>query len=290
MSGAPSEKTRRAPGATRVAPISFLFSRAKTCARTTPASELRSATPIPCSLSAAAFATNSSGCDAPRRNEKLVIVASSAKRGARRIMAAASSEQPVHVPSRPPGLATVEAFAIEPEAAAFRILGAEIIAGRPVRPAPPFGGDALGALDGGNLVHGAPPFEAQGRSVRNFGDRLDRLGAFEEAQGTGGRCEAPRAPSAALPRRAGEGDHGGGGAPPRRNRPSRIAQSRRNRRHGEFGNMRVDAIDPRDAARAEPRAQPVQQIGERLGFLLLRRARQIALRGRERLGEKAGEA
>ena len=61
-----------------------LRSRARnTCARTTPASVLRSAIPIPASPSSAARATISSGCEAPRRNEKFVIAASSAKRGSK---------------------------------------------------------------------------------------------------------------------------------------------------------------------------------------------------------------
>src|SRR5271163_1510612 len=86
MSGAPSTKASRAPVTTRKSPIAARFSRAKTCARTTPASVLRSAIPIPVKPRAAARATSSSGCEAPRRNEKFVVVASSAKRGASRIM------------------------------------------------------------------------------------------------------------------------------------------------------------------------------------------------------------
>ena len=49
----------------------------------------------------------------------------------------ASSEHPVQEPSRPRGLAAPEAFAIEPEAAAFGILGAEIVARRRVGAPPP---------------------------------------------------------------------------------------------------------------------------------------------------------
>ena len=86
MSGVPSSKTSRAPQTARMPSSAALFSRAKTCARTTPASVLRSAIPIPANPSSAARATISSGCEAPRRKEKFVIAASSAKRGARRIM------------------------------------------------------------------------------------------------------------------------------------------------------------------------------------------------------------
>ena len=63
-------------------------SRANVCARTTPASELRSAMPIPASPSSAARATISSGCEAPRRNEKFVIAANSANCGSSRSRAA----------------------------------------------------------------------------------------------------------------------------------------------------------------------------------------------------------
>jgi hypothetical protein len=69
----------------------------------------------------------------------------------------------------------------------------------------------------------------------------------------------------------------------------RIAQSRGRGDDGEFGNMRVDAIDPCHPTRAEPRAQAIEEIGERVRPFLLRRAREIALRGRDRLGEKTGE-
>ncbi len=78
-------KTSRAPGTTRVPAIASTFSRANVCARTTPASELRSAIPIPASPSSAARATISSGCEAPRRNEKFVVAANSANRGSSRI-------------------------------------------------------------------------------------------------------------------------------------------------------------------------------------------------------------
>src|SRR6266545_712652 len=73
MSGVPSVKTRRAPTAS-ARPCSF----AATWARTTPATVLRSATPRPESPSSLARATSSSGCEAPRRKEKLVVTASSA--------------------------------------------------------------------------------------------------------------------------------------------------------------------------------------------------------------------
>ena len=48
------------------------------CARTTPDNVLRSVTAIAASPSACACATSSSPCEAPRRNEKLVVTCSSA--------------------------------------------------------------------------------------------------------------------------------------------------------------------------------------------------------------------
>ena len=83
-------KVSRAPGTTRVPAIVSTFSRANVCARTTPASELWSAMPIPASPSSAARATISSGCEAPRRNEKFVVAANSANRGSSRIKEAPS--------------------------------------------------------------------------------------------------------------------------------------------------------------------------------------------------------
>jgi len=55
-----------------------------------------------------------------------------------------SCEQSVQEPFRADRFAPVQPFAVQPEAAPLRILGAEIIAGQRVRASPPFGGDALG--------------------------------------------------------------------------------------------------------------------------------------------------
>src|SRR5271170_4885252 len=90
-----------------------------------------------------------------------------------------SPKNPVHEPFRPQGLAAPEAFAVEPEAAALRILGAEIVARRRVGAAPPRGGDAFRAFDRRDIVQDAPPAEAQWRPVGHFGDGLDRLGTDE---------------------------------------------------------------------------------------------------------------
>src|SRR5579863_5886804 len=118
----------------------------------------------------------------------------------------------MHVPPRLGDLASVNSLAKEPEASAFRIFCAEIIARRPVGSTPPLGGDALRPFDGGDLMHRAPPFETQRRPIGDFGDRLDRLKPFEEAQRPRWRDDLStrrRAPSTMLrmvplPRRAGE--------------------------------------------------------------------------------------
>ncbi len=93
-----------------------------------------------------------------------------------------SCEYPVQEPFRAHCLASVETLAVEPEPMALRIFGAEIIAGRRVLALLPFGGDAFGAFDGGDLVEDAAPFEAQGRAIRNFGDRFDQFGPLEQAK------------------------------------------------------------------------------------------------------------
>ena len=100
---------------------------------------------------------------------------------------ATSREQPVQEPFRARGFAPVESLAIKPEAAPLRILGAVIIAGQRVFTTPPFSADALGALDGGDLMQHAAPFETQGRPVGNFGDRLDPFRPLKQANGSGRR-------------------------------------------------------------------------------------------------------
>src|ERR1700722_10209794 len=91
-------------------------------------------------------------------------------------------KQAVHKPFRPHRLATPQALAIEPEAAAFGILGAEIVARRRSRVSPPGRGDALRPLDGRDIMQDSPPAETQRRAIRHFGERLDRLRAGEKAQ------------------------------------------------------------------------------------------------------------
>src|SRR5262245_31545953 len=167
MSGVWSAKTRRAPTVIRD-PNSL----AAVWARTTPATELRSAIPRAASSSSRARATSSSGCEAPRRNEKLVVTASSAYA----TMENASRKQPMQKPARLRRLALVQSFAVEPEARALAALDAEVVAGerRAGGVVPPFHGDALRPFGRRDLVQHVAPAEAHGRTVRHFGHGLDR--------------------------------------------------------------------------------------------------------------------
>ena len=54
--------------------------------------------------------------------------------------------------------------------------------------------------------------------------------------------------------------------------------------------MRIDEFQPRHAAGAEPRAQPVEQIGKIALALAFMGLLELPLRGGERLGDEAGEA
>ena len=54
--------------------------------------------------------------------------------------------------------------------------------------------------------------------------------------------------------------------------------------------MRLDELAPRHRAGPEPGAKPVEKLGERASALGFVRALELGLRGRERLGRKAGEA
>src|SRR3984957_14651377 len=78
-----------------------------------------------------------------------------------------SPKQAVHKPFRPHRLATPQALAIKPEASAFRILGAEIVARRRSRVSPPGRGDALRPLNGRDIMQDAPPAETERRPVRH---------------------------------------------------------------------------------------------------------------------------
>src|SRR5450755_1115107 len=94
----------------------------------------------------------------------------------------ASSKQAVQEPAWLRKLASVEAFAIDPEPHPFAALDAEIIPRQraALRVVPPFHGDALGPFRMGDLVQHAPPAKPHRRSVGNFRDRLDRLRPSEQ--------------------------------------------------------------------------------------------------------------
>src|SRR5580693_5488974 len=187
MSGVPSQNTSRAPGA-KGSPASL----AAWWARTTPATELRSATPSPARPISLARSTSSSPWEAPRRNEKLVVTANSAYPVMGKFRQfSASPEQPMQEPARLRGFAAVQAFAVEPGAQAVAAFDAEVIARQRLAGfvAPPLHGDALGALGEGDLVQHAAPAEPRRRPVRDFGDRLHRLRTLEQADRTG-RAEA----------------------------------------------------------------------------------------------------
>ena len=84
--------------------------------------------------------------------------------------------------------------------------------------------------------------ETAGRPVRYGGHGLDRLGSFEQPQGAQRRVfPAAQGRCARIPR-----------------------ESRRQRRACEFGNMRILKCRLQHALLAEPRAQPVDEIGEGL--------------------------
>src|SRR6202521_1242690 len=105
-----------------------------------PARLLRSVIPIARWPAAAAVTTSSSGCEAPRRNEKLVVTCSSAYRGA------ASGKNAMDKPARLM-VAGVKTRPEQPETPPLLVLDPVIVADRidcagPFR-LPPFIGDPL---------------------------------------------------------------------------------------------------------------------------------------------------
>src|SRR5688572_11226261 len=83
---------------------------------------------------------------------------------------------------RPAAAVADQSLAVDPEAAAGRILDPVIIAqARFRRRPPPFGSDPLGPLDAGDVVHRPPPDEPPRHA---FGGRInhrDRLRPVEQA-------------------------------------------------------------------------------------------------------------
>src|SRR6187549_3767325 len=88
-------------------------------------------------------------------------------------------------------LAPIKSIAINPGSNAAAALDPEVIACELAAfcGAPPLHRDAFGPFDMCDLMQHAPPTEAHRRSVRHFGDRLDRFGTFEQPDRSRG-CEA----------------------------------------------------------------------------------------------------
>src|SRR4051812_13224320 len=169
MSGVPSANTSRVPTM-----ILSPYSLALEWTRTTPATELRSATPRPASPRFFAASTSSSGCDAPRRKEKLVATASSAYASTTQPLVKRLRKHAMQEPARLSNLAPVDAFAIEPDAGAGFAFDAEIIAGErhALGVVPPFHGDALRTFRARHFMQDMSPAKAQRRAFRHFGDDL----------------------------------------------------------------------------------------------------------------------
>src|SRR5262249_47494331 len=132
-----------------------------------------------------------------------------------------------------------------PEAKAGLVLDAEIVARRAALLAPPGAFDPLRTVGGDDLVKRTPPAKAHRRAVRDRRDRFDRLGVGQEAR----RPRAQRGSTAEARE----------GRPAVRERPARL---RRHRPGGYLGDVAVVGGEPRDATRAEPRAQAVDQTIE----------------------------
>jgi len=110
--------------------------------------------------------------------------------------------------------------------------------------APPCALDALGAFGGDNLVQRAPPSKAEWRTVRHFGDGLDRLRLHQEAQGPRREIGVAAMPAEIRPAIIGAGHLGGDIGP------------------GDFRNMAVLRDRPAHTLRTQPRAQAVGQAVE----------------------------
>src|ERR1700742_639129 len=95
----------------------------------------------------------------------------------------------MHEPVRRHGVAFLasdfveQSVAIEPEAQAFFVLDAEVIARqhRALR-TPPLHGDTLGTFDADHGMGSAAPDEPRRRTVRHFGNDLDLIRTLEEPQ------------------------------------------------------------------------------------------------------------
>ncbi len=177
----------------------------------------------------------------------------------------ASPEHPVHEPFRPRRLAAPEAFAIEPEAAALQNprRGNSRASGAPAR------------RHQGGAMRSGPSMAATSCSTRRQRKRNGGPSGTSASASIGsGRTKSRKRPRVGASRRA-------------RRRLRRLvlalARSRpRDRRASATPRpVRADALrraSRRVTARgAEPRAQPVEEIGERAGALGLVRALNLAL-------------
>src|SRR4029077_10075469 len=167
-----------------------------------------------------------------------------------------SREESVHEPTRRGCLASVEAFAVEPEAAGFLILN-EVISPRRLwlALAPPFGSDALRPLRERDPMHLAAPAEASRRALRHQGQDLRGVGAPQEERGTKPRARGPR---------PGERRIGRGAASlclASLCLASRYLASLYPANLGLLGQMALDRVEPPHSARAEPLPKPAVSGG-----------------------------
>src|SRR5262249_10018081 len=142
--------------------------------------------PMAVSPSSSARATNSCGCEAPRRKEKLAATASSAKALSYIPTRTNSPKQAVHEPARRCRFPAVKAFAVEPETMTLAVFDEIVIAGRRsysrrVGRAPPFIGDPFRALRAGDVVSHSAPAEAPRWPLGNERGDFGRL-CFRQQQ------------------------------------------------------------------------------------------------------------
>ena len=158
-------------------------------ARTTPASVLRSATPMAASFSSAAWPTISCGVRGAAQEGEIG--------GGDEFGKAGSRKHPMHEPLRRRRRA-VQAIAEKPEAAAAGILDDIVIALDGACAAPPFGRDALRPLCLCDLVRDAAPAEAAAAAHRGSTPSPRPPPAAAEAETGAARREHCNATSRAV--------------------------------------------------------------------------------------------
>ena len=134
----------------------------------------------------------------------------------------------------------------EPEAAAFGVFDAVIVASWRARVTPPFGGDALGPFGARDVIFAAAPGEFARRTIWHFNhgnaDRLRRIEHLDRPQGR--FCRIWRGPDL------------------RRHR----VEAGGNRTCGAIRIVRVLGEETNDARRAEACRQAIHKIGDGVGF------------------------